>query len=50
MEKTFPPSSKTSGIDPYEMGNFYDENGGLADEHYSATGKAGFNRELLISS
>ena len=36
-----------NGIDPYEMGNFYDENGGLADEHYAQLEKAGFNREVV---
>jgi hypothetical protein len=36
-----------NGIDPYEMGNFYDENGGLADEHYAKLEKAGFNREVV---
>lgn len=36
-----------NGIDPYEMGNFYDENGGLADEHYAQLEQAGFNREVV---
>ena len=36
-----------NGIDPYEMGNFYDENGGLAEEHYAQLEQAGFNREVV---
>lgn len=36
-----------NNIDPYEMGNYFDENGELSDDHYSQLEQAGFNRDVV---